>query len=474
MDHWSTTEDAEPAAARAAAAAADPWLLGRGIKSILRCDEAEVVGGIARYVVSQHASLRLLSALIERTRETLLPAAVALVGGMKSFLEVRAGDRRDGVVWIARLANERRAVEPLPPLLPELSWTELKFHWRPDAVTLAELIRRHGRTWRRILRLARLLDRRYEFFQALRAVELVGYYMRYLAIFQRGRFGLAVTSNHSNPHGIAFNLAARKCGVPVVLITHGMPVRPVARLSYDLAVVHCEAARETYLEEGCRINRLLTHGRRQDYTPMPPGPLPERLRVGVFLCKDVNQERLRALLERLLGHPRVAQILVRPHPKNLWVGLEGWIASRNDPRLSPSLAGPALLDLEASDVVFAGNSSVLVEAVTAGRPAGYVPGLDYGPPDLHAFVARGLIYPADDGFDFDPEAMLRFYQRPGWPTVLRRFANIDEDAAAVAARLGSALRELAGPAGVVIQTGATGAAEAWGRPSAARRGRGSG
>ncbi len=61
------------------------WLLGRGIKSILRCDEAEVVAGIARYVIAQHGSLRLLSALIERTRATPLPAALALVGGLKKF-----------------------------------------------------------------------------------------------------------------------------------------------------------------------------------------------------------------------------------------------------------------------------------------------------------------------------------------------------------------------------------------------------
>ena len=99
-------------------------------------------------------------------------------------------------------------------------------------------------------------------------------------------------------------------------------------------------------------------------------------------------------------------------------------------------------DLEETDLVLGGNSSVLVDAVTAGRPSGYVPGLDYGSPDLHAFVARGLIYPIDVELNFDPDAMFRFYQRPEWPTVLRLFANVDEDAASVAARVGVAMREL--------------------------------
>jgi hypothetical protein len=187
---------------------------------------------------------------------------------------------------------------------------------------------------------------------------------------------------------------------------------------------------------------------------MPDGPLPERLAVGLFLCKDVNEERLRAIVERLLGDPRVSRVLIRPHPKNLWAGLDSWIASQNDQRLRRSPGGPVFRDLEASDIVLGGNSSVLVEAVTAGRPSGYVQGLDYGSPDLHQFVARGLIYPVDEELRFDPDAMLRFYHRPDWATVLRLFANIDEDEASVAARVGSAVRELA------VSQGATAGADA--------------
>jgi len=420
------------------------WLLCRGVKSLLRCDEAEVVEGIARYVVSQHDSLRAGSEWVERKRETKAPAVVALLGGVTRFLEVRRGGRRGGgAVWVARLGNERRAVETLPRLLPELGWTELKFRRRPDAAALYALFRSAGRNWRRTFSLARRLHRRYEFFKVLRVAELVAYYARYLEIFRRGRFRLAVMSSHSNPHGIAFNLAARKCGVPVVLITHGMPVRPVARLSYDLALVHCEAARQTYLDEGCRFGRVLIHGRRQHHAPIPTGPLPERLSVGIFLCKDVNEERLRAVVERLLNDPRVSRVLIRPHPKNLWVGLDAWVASLNDGRVSRSPGGPVFRDIEAADVVLGGNSSVLVDAVTAGRPAGYVPGLDCGSPDLHSLVARGLIYQFDDRLGLDPDAMLRFYRRPDWPAVLRLFANVDEDEASVAARAAAAMRELA-------------------------------
>lgn len=418
------------------------WLLGRGVRGLLRCDEAEVVEGIARYVMSQHKSLRVGSALMERARGTRLPAATALLGGLTRFLEVRPGRSREGAVWVARLSNERRAVEKLLPLLSDADWTEWKFRRRPDASALRALARlRPASAWR-AFRLARRLHRRHAFFKVLRVVEMLGYYARYLVLFRDGRFRLALMSSHSNPHGIAFNLAARRCGVPVVLVTHGMPVRPVAPLAYDLALVHCEAARQTYEEEGCRMHRVLVQGRRQHHAPMPAGPLPARLAVGLFLCKDVNERRFCALVERLLADPRVARVLVRAHPKNLWRNLDEWVESRREPRLSLSRSNTVFQDIEASDVVLAGNSSVLAEALTAGRPAAYVPGLDHGPQDLHAFVTRGLVYPYVDERGLDPEAMLGFYLRPNWPDALRLFANVDKDEASVAARTRDALREV--------------------------------
>ncbi|MFL6210512.1 MAG: hypothetical protein ACJ74W_16770 [Pyrinomonadaceae bacterium] len=421
---------------------ADACLLNRGIKSILRCDEAEVVAGIARYVMTQHRSLRVGAAFVERARHTPIPAVLALLGGLTRFLELRAPERRDGAVWVARLSNERRAIEPLLSMSPELNWSELKFRRRPDVAALAALVRSLSSNWRRTLRLAHRLHRRYEFFKVLRVVELIGYYTRYLGIFRRGRYRLAVTSNHSNPHGIAFNLAARRCGVPVVLVTHGMPVRPVARLSYDLALVHCEAARQTYLAEGCRLTRVLVHGRRQQYAPMRADQLPARLTVGIFLCKDVQEERLRTIVALLLGDARVARILVRPHPKNLWRGLDAWLAALNCERVERSAGGSVFRDVAAADIVLAGNSSVLVDAVIVGRPAAYVPGLDYGSHDLHAFVARGLIYPLVDELSFDYDAIRRFYQRPDWPVVLRLFANIEEDEAAVSMQACAAMHAL--------------------------------
>jgi hypothetical protein len=404
-------------------------LLYSGIKNLLRCDEAEVVQGIARYVISQHRSVRVVSRFVQLTKHTPFPAALTLLAWTRSFLAVCAEGPLVGAAWIARLSNERRALEPLIALSPELEWTELKFQSRMSMSAALKLTLRNLKYIARVYRIGRRMHRRFESFKAMRVIELLGYYARYVEVFGQGNFTVALTSNHSNPHGLAFNLAARKFGVPVVLVSHGMPVRPVARLKYDLAVVHSEAAGKTYAGEGCEIDRLLIHGRKQDHVSMRAGPLPPKVNVGIFLCKDVNDEQLETLVENLLASDRVARVLIRPHPKNLWRNIGLWIASHQDVRMSQSCKPAVLDDLKGLDVVFGGNSSVLIDSVTAGVPSAYVDGLDHGPPDLHRFVAAGLIY--QSAVDPDLDAIMRFYQQPGWNETLRTFANIEQVESAV-------------------------------------------
>ena len=172
-----------------------------------------------------------------------------------------------------------------------------------------------------------------------------------------------------------------------------------------------------------------------------PSQLPDRLTVGIFLCKDVNEKRLQALVTQLLSETNVSSILIRPHPKNLWVGLKDWIAAKRDPRLGITANASVFQDVKSVDVVLGGNSSVLIDAVTAGRPGGYIADLDHGPHDLHRFVECGLIYPMQD--NWTPDSMLHFYQRPDWLNVLRLFANIEEDEQTVAVRMASNMRRLA-------------------------------
>src|SRR5262245_19060344 len=133
---------AAPARSRTAELCPDNgFALYRGLKNMLRCDEAEVVRNIAHYVISQHLVLRLLSELTERTRDSPIPGVIALIGLLRAFTSVRSAARPSDCAWIARLSNERQAIEALLRVSTETSWAELKFGWLPELATLRGLTR---------------------------------------------------------------------------------------------------------------------------------------------------------------------------------------------------------------------------------------------------------------------------------------------------------------------------------------------
>src|SRR5262245_38715735 len=105
-------------------AAGAEFAVYRGVKSMLRCDEADVVRSIAAYVISQHRALRLLSRLIERNRDGFIPGVVGLIGWLRAFTSIRSPGRSADCAWIARLNNERRAIEAMRCFAPDLSWIE--------------------------------------------------------------------------------------------------------------------------------------------------------------------------------------------------------------------------------------------------------------------------------------------------------------------------------------------------------------
>ena len=387
---------------------------------------------------------------MEKWRNTSIPARIAFGAGGIRFLEIQPGKGDGGAVWVAHLENERHVLEGLPTRMPGLEWNELEMRRRPQISGIVSMARLYMPNRRRILRLAKLLYcRGLKVFEVMRVIDLIGYYAHYLEIFKKGSYSLAVMSSHSNPHGIAFNLAARKFKIPVVLITHGMPIKPLANLAFDLAVVHCEAAKKLYADEGCRIAEAFCHGRKQDYSQIRNEPYTKPVSVGIFLCKDVNEEVFRSVTETLLQNPKVSNILVRPHPKNLWFGLDKWIEDKADARLKRSRSDRSDADIESVDIVLGGNSSVLIEAVTGGRPAVYVPGLDYGSSDLHGFVAGGLVG-RFEGETFDPNKIWAFHHQAGWQTIYESYANIHEDNEDVMTRAAAAMSRLSGSARSIL------------------------
>ena len=297
-----------------------------GVRGQIVCDGGAVVAGIVDFVVSRRRSLRLLSGLVERSATARHGAHRGQRGAL---LRRRPAARRAAAPWSSRAGPTNAGKWTLcGASIPDVAWTPVAFEWRPAAMLAAlQTFRRPLSDLRRTARLARRLVRRFGVFRALRAVELIAYYRRYVQLLDSRPFTLAVMSSHSNPHGIALNAAARRSGIPVVLITHGMPVRPIARLDYELAIHECEASLPRL--RGCRVPDA-SH-RRQE----PPGRIPF---AAATMARELEESRHLpvqgprrgpglACVRALIGDPRTQQVLIRPHPINLWHGLADAVAS---------------------------------------------------------------------------------------------------------------------------------------------------
>jgi hypothetical protein len=223
-----------------------------------------------------------------------------------------------------------------------------------------------------------------------------------------------------------------------------MPIAPVARLHYELALLECEASRVTYAEAGCRIGTVVIKSRRADREPMRSLSCTPVFTAGVFLSKDPVPDRVISCLRAFLADRRIDKVLVRPHPVNLWRGLAHAIASLQTTRVELPSPGQLTNDLRRCDLIVAGNSTVLLDSVVAGRPACYVRGFDHGPYDVQSFVRDGVVYELTDFRTIDCDAIAAFYARPEWRHALSRYADTDRQAEAVTADVRAAVIALVG------------------------------
>ena len=174
-----------------------------GVKGLLTCDRGAVVAGIVEFVVSQRPLVRRLGNFISPNGS--LSTLLITLNGLRCFLGVYALGSGD-VLVAARRPNERRSTDALKRIAPASTWTDLVFRWRivPMATAMATLVPTIRTDWRRTVRLARTLTRRYGVFRALRSVELLAYYRRYSQILAARPYRMAVMSSHTQSAPVRF------------------------------------------------------------------------------------------------------------------------------------------------------------------------------------------------------------------------------------------------------------------------------
>ena len=95
-----------------------------GVRGQIVCDGGAVVAGIVDFVVSRSRSLRLLAGLAERS--ATVATVLIVVNAVRCFAGVRCPPG-GGALVVARRPNERRKVDALRRLVPDLTWTPVAF-----------------------------------------------------------------------------------------------------------------------------------------------------------------------------------------------------------------------------------------------------------------------------------------------------------------------------------------------------------
>ena len=411
---------------------------------VLRCDSAESVRVLFDFFLEKNLVPRIIFGGLHWMRNTPVGTAAVLSYGILAYCSVRKMGTGDAVT-IALRDNERGAIKSFKRDVPHQTWTDVSVNKKSGLWSIAKSILtthafRNVGNLRRSARIAKRLINRHGLFHAMRMIEAVFYYFRFIETFRDDKFNYTVMSSAANPHAIAFNLAAKRSGVRSVIVLHSMPTKTMGRLFYDLAIVESDAAKQVYEQEAAGVKQFIVKSSRPSYCPMQIPDQWSNLTAALFLSKDPQEDVVRAILDSFLENGAAGRFLIRPHPANLDPGLRSRLTASYGERVFFSSGGPAHDDIAQSDLIIAGNSGVHVEAVLRGKLSCFVADLDHSPFDLLGFVESGLIYHLKDLSAFEPKQVIEFYTAAGWQNALRHYANIDQEPEEVAAAIRTALR----------------------------------
>ena len=396
-----------------------------GMRRQIRNDNAPAAQAIVRYVLNERPMVRALSRALRATDKTSIPDWFAAANGVRCFARMRTTGEAGGVLACARRDNERRAVEWLQSRVPSIPWANVEFDLRGAGAALP-LSHDRRKYLQRVREVSRMLRHRHGQLAALRAIELLFYYDRLGRLLDETRSRVAVMSTYTNPWGIALNLAARQRGIPVVHVMHGSPLTPLPALDYDVAIVNDAASAETLRHSGCVIQRAIVKGAPAP-RPMPRSLPPEGFHVALCLSKEPVAAEVTAWIDLLCSTRFVRGVIIRPHPLNLWRGLPETVRKYRGDGASLSQASLAE-DLGRCFLTVAGNSSVHLEALSAGVPSIHAPSLDHTPPQALAFLGSDVVYRACRP-QLRIAEIMDYYCSSAWRSRFASYVNVERNEA---------------------------------------------
>jgi hypothetical protein len=324
---------------------------------------------------------------------------------------------------VASFANEAHAVERVATLLPELQVAMVRPAMR-HAVAVAQLeafvrvLCAMPRAWRFLGR----LSRSHSFMPACRISSVLAYYLYFGQLLDdHPSLRTAIVASNYSPESVALSAAAHRRDRRVVYVNHApVPLNCpyVPPVLADYAVFYGNVLRQTYERRSRCKTRIVLIGQPGKASPLVWRDEPRS--IGIYLTALTRLEAI----ERLVGeikrsHPEMS-LLIRHHPVALLETDLSLLVERY-PDIRVTLGTPLDDDIAACDMVFCGNSGVVLNTLRGGRPVAYMPELDQLPFDYNGFVEHGLV-PQVDGWSETLYSNLEdFYRAPSWQDVMRNY-----------------------------------------------------
>ena len=368
-------------------------------------------------------------------------ARVAFVSlyGAHAHAQVRWPARDALVLAVHAYRNEERQLRALAALDPRLDVASITLATpRASALARGALAIRRARSV-----LASYADG--DFLVAARVAATAGSFLRMDEALARSTARAVWVSSDGNPYAVALARAAASRGIRTCFVTHGHVAEGPEPLDFDLAILDGEVVREVYARSGPIRGRVVLRGTEGAARPMCVTRLEGGIEtLGVLASILVDYARLGDTIRRLRESLRPRRVLLRLHP-NLEMRDPHWRRALASPDVVVSDGGRTLEeDLDASDLVVAGNSSVHLGALKRGVPSAYDPRLDDAPDDYYRFVEMGIVPRLAS--ELSPSAscasLRAFFEDPQWAARFARFDAGYLDPEARAREVREALREL--------------------------------
>tara|TARA_R110002072_G_scaffold7318_3_gene39922 strand:- start:4186 stop:5502 length:1317 start_codon:yes stop_codon:yes gene_type:complete len=405
----------------------------RALRIIARADSDPARQALFERVSSRTPSMKLALRAHRLLGDSNAGAALILGYGVGEYLKASlAGESpRDGLLGLGIYPTDRSALDYVARLVgaERVGW--IKVSPAPQRVTpqsTRQLLSRfaRGRRRRRLLRLARLINRRYGFLVACRLTATVAWRLRSAALLAEAQPRAVLVTSDYHPEPIGLVAAARAAGLPVIFVTHAHPHRLCPPLEFDLAILDGEAALSAYERLGPARAEIVFRGVEGESRPLEPERLlQEHPVIGLFPPKEIRWEVFARLIEEARARFQPARFLIRWHPNMLEGSRLGeHLADLSDLEVTPQSLPLAEVVGRCTWALGEESSNVHLGTLKVGVPSIPLAGLavTVGGSDYYGFIADGVLPPAVDSLEeLSLEDTVAFYGAPDWPERFRRY-----------------------------------------------------